>query len=391
MRGFKIGKLFGISIRVDWSWLFIFLLIAFNLAASFSQTHPDWSGPLRWGIAIGASLLFFASVLAHEFAHSLVARARGLPVRSITLFLFGGVSNIQREPNSPGDEFLLTIVGPITSLVIGFGLVFGISLRMDIQQTSLETMTRAIGNLNPLATLLLWLGSVNVFVGLLNLIPGFPLDGGRIVRSILWAITDNVRIATRWASWLGQLIAWTMIGVGVAMIFGLQFPILGTGIINGVWLIFIGWFLNGAAIQSYRQIIIQDILEDVPVEEMMRSNVHTVSTDLSVHSLVNDYIMEFDELAFPVVEGSQLVGIVTLEDIRSSDKNKWSEITVADIMTPRDKLVLVPPGEDASEAFNELRRNDIRQILVVQKDQLLGVLRRKDIVRWLQFHSETQL
>lgn len=213
--GFTIGRLFGIQIKIDWSWLLIFVLVTWNLSVVFGEIHTGWAIALRWSVALTAALLFFVSVLAHEMAHSLAAQAQGVPVRSIMLFLFGGVSNIQREPPSPRAEFFITIVGPVTSFVIGALITVAGVVLMPLPPTARLTVQEATAlaaELSPLTTVLLWLGPINIFLGLFNLIPGFPLDGGRLLRSLLWAITDDLRRATRWASWVGQGIAWLMAG-----------------------------------------------------------------------------------------------------------------------------------------------------------------------------------
>jgi Zn-dependent protease/CBS domain-containing protein len=326
------------------------------------------------------------SVLAHELAHSVMARAQGVPVRSITLFLFGGVSNIQRHPPSPQAEFLITIVGPITSFVLGalFILLSGVSAGA----TNVANPVDMIAQLNPAATILIWLGSINILLAIFNLIPGFPLDGGRVLRSILWAITENLRHATRWASWVGQLVAWLFIAAGIAMVFGVRVPFFGTGFINGLWLAFIGWFLNSASAQSYQQIVVQDILEDVPVKRLMRPNPPTVLASSSVGSLVHEHIMGTDERAFPVFDEDRLVGLVTLEDVRKIKPNAWDTTTVGEIMTPSDNLIIVDVEEDAAEALNKLRQRDVRQLPVMHNGQLDGLLRRRDIIRWLQLQDE---
>ena len=391
-KGFRIGRIFGIDIRVDWSWVVIFLLTTWNLGTVFGNSHPDWEDTLRWGIAALAALLFFASVLAHELAHSLIAKSRGIPVRSIVLHLFGGVSNIQREPESPSSEFLMAIVGPVSSLVIGAVLVWAALLAAG-PDSVLANPTEALKGLSPVLTLLLWLGSVNVTVGLFNLIPGFPLDGGRIVRSLFWAITENLRRATRWASWLGQGIAGLMVLAGIAMAFGAQLPFFGTGLGNGLWLAFIGWFLNNASAQSYQQVVIQDILGDVPVARVMRADPPTCLADCSVSRLVDDHIMQSDDQSFPVLENGtrRLAGLVTLDDVRQVSRDAWDTTQVADIMTASDELVVVKPGDDAAEALSKLTGRDVRQLPVVSEGELVGLLRRRDIVKWLQLHSELGL
>jgi Zn-dependent protease/CBS domain-containing protein len=388
--GIRVARIFGINIRIDWSWLLIALLITWNLSAVFASAHPAWGTVLTWGIAVIAALLFFGSVLVHELAHSLVAKARGIPVRSIRLFLFGGVSNIEREPPSPGAEFLMAFVGPLTSIVLGVSLVVIAGIGAAPAGDAVFDPAQIMEQLSPVTTLLAWLGSINVLLGLFNLIPGFPLDGGRVVRSVFWAITDDLRRATRWASWIGQGIAWLMIGAGIAMIFGVQIPFFGQGFLGGLWLAFIGWFLNSSAITSYRQVVVQDILEDVPVERVMRSDPAYVSSKISVDALVHDGILGTDDHAFPVIDDGQLVGLVTLEDVRTVPRGAWADTTVADIMTPAGELVTVSADKDTSEAMTKLQRRDVRQLPVMRNGSLAGLLRRRDIVRWLQLHSEME-
>jgi Zn-dependent protease/CBS domain-containing protein len=389
--GFRIGRLYGISIRMDWSWLLIMLLISWNLAFAFGQLHPDWNNGMRWGIALLGALLFFASVLAHELAHSLVAKSQGLPVRNITLFLFGGVSNIQREPSRPRDEFIMAAAGPVTSLVIGALMRLSAAGRLAAARRA-GTILQVAGNLSPLATVLLWIGTINLILGVFNLIPGFPLDGGRVLRSIIWALTNNLRTATRYAAFTGQAIAWLMIVAGIAMAFGLRLPLFGTGLLNGLWLAFIGWFLNSASAQSSQQVAIQEVLEGVPVARLMRTNPPTVEPDCTITDIVHTHIMGHDDQAFPVLENEQLVGIVSLDDVRRVPKEEWDAKHVSDIMTPAPNLVTVAPEADASQAMETLIQRDVRQLPVVRNNpvtgqQFLGLLRRRDIMQWLQIHT----
>lgn len=391
MRGdFKVGRIFGVDIFFDWSWLFIFFLIAWSLSTNFILLHPDWGAVQSWLLAIVAALLFFVSVLLHELAHALVAKAQGVPVMSITLFLFGGVANIQREPSSPGAEFLVAIAGPITSFIIGIGLlsVAGVSA------ISIDTMTgpaTAIVVLSPLSTLMLWLGSVNVLLCIFNLVPAFPLDGGRILRSVFWKITGNLRKATRWASAIGQVISWLLIFAGIMMVFGVHIPFLGFGLINGLWLAFIGWFLYRAAILSYEQIIVKDILHDVPVARVMRSNPITVPSNITISKLVYDYLLQTGEDAFPVVDNGQLVGMVSVEEVRSIPRDAWETKMVLDVMKPIHELDVATPGEDAAAALEQLMKRGMRQLPVVRDGRLAGVIRLHDIFKWLQLQSDIQV
>lgn len=387
--GFKIGTIFGISIHVDWSWIFLFLLVTWNLAgAIFPSLHPDWSLGMNIALGLAAALLFFLSILLHELAHSLVAKARGLPVRRITLFFFGGVSNIEREPPSPSTEFFMAIVGPLTSLLLGAGFIWLGSQNIPQLSTAMNNPTQLLRGLDPLSTMLLWLGPINIILGLFNLIPGFPLDGGRVLRSIVWAIMKDFRRATRLATAVGQGFGWLMILAGLAMIFGATIPVLGSGTINGMWLAFIGWFLIHAASQSYQQVVVEDMLEGVPITRLMREPAPAVSPDLPVSALVYDHIMQGDERAFPVVEGDQLLGMVYIENLRELDHSTWDKATVRQVMVPQHELAVVTPREDAMDAFQKLTNREMRLIPVVQNGKLIGMLRRRDILRWLQVRSE---
>jgi Zn-dependent protease len=383
--GIRIAELFGIEIRIDPSWFFIFLLITWSLASSFSQWHPAWGLALQVATALAASLLFFASVLAHELAHSLVAKSRGLPVRRITLFLFGGVSNLEREPAAPGTEFLMAVVGPLTSVFLGFVFLFlGSRGAMGI---AVSDPFGALSRLGPVSTLLLWLGPVNIVVGLFNLIPAFPLDGGRILRSALWSAMGDLRRATRAAAGVSHLIAWVLIFTGVAMIFGARVPIFGTGLLGGLWIALIGWFLNHAATASYRQQVIEDLLEDVPVARLMRRDPRTLPPTTTIAELVYDAMLATEQHAFPVVEGGRLAGIVCPEDVRKVPRDRWETATVKEIMTPRERLSVVGPGVDASAAMREMAERDVGQVPVVEGDRFEGLLRRRDIVRWLHLQE----
>ena len=387
--GIRIGRIFGVSIYIDWSWIFIFLLVTFGLAGGVLFVwHPDWNPWLTWAVAVAASLLLFASVLLHELAHALVAKARGLSVRKITLFLFGGASDIEREPDSPKTEFLMALIGPGVSIALGvIFLLAGLVLAGETGQgmaSPVETFSR----LSPISTLLLWLGPVNIFIGLFNLIPAFPLDGGRILRACIWAVTKNLRKATRWAAGMGVLIGWLFIIAGLGLALGATFLLFAPGVVNGVWLAFIGWFISDAAIHSYRQTVIQGLLDDVPVTLLMRSDAPVAPPDLPVSALVYDFIMKTGERAFPVVEGDRIVGMVSQEDVRKTPRDAWDTTTVRQIMTRAEQLTVVTPQENAGEALDRLERSNVRQAPVVQDGRLVGLLRRRDILRWLQTQSE---
>lgn len=388
--GFRVGSLFDIEITIDPSWIFIFLLVTWNLAIGvFPRLQPEWSTMLYWIIGISASLLFFASVLAHELAHSLVAKAKGLPIKRITLFLFGGVSNLEREPGSPGTEFLMAVVGPITSIVLGFLFLFlsgGVFINL---MNSAAVPEGFVSQLSPFQTLLLWLGPINILVGLFNLIPGFPLDGGRVLRSIIWSITNNLKVATRIASFIGQLFGYLFILTGLSMVFGVSVPIFGTGL-SGLWIALIGWFLSSAAGQSYQQLALRSSLENVAVKDLMRNKITTVSPYLKVSQLIDKYMIGTDKHAFPVTTEGKLEGMVCLEDIQKIPREEWDKKEIKQVMTPYKDLDLVKPQEEVSQALDKIIRRDIGQIPVIANSRLVGMISRRDILLWFSLHSKDE-
>lgn len=389
MNGIGLGRIFGIEIRIDWSWVLILALVTWSLGSMFTAMHPGWTPEVRWGLAFLSAFLFFASVLAHELAHSVVAKARGIPVKNITLFVFGGVSNIQKEPDSPMSELLITIVGPLTSFILGF-LFLVLGLGSAAIGTLPLTASNLLSQFGPAATMLIWLGSVNILLGVFNLIPGFPLDGGRVVRSILWAISGDLVRATRWASALGQTVAWMMILAGVLMLFGQQIPFLGGGIVNGIWMIFLGWFLHTAAEQNYHRIVLKDVLENVPVRRIMNPDVPFIPAETRIDDLIENHIMQTDHQAFLVIDKGRLVGLISIDDVRRVPPGSRRTTHARDIMTPSRNLVVVAPEENASEALDRLEDQEIRQLPVVQGNRIVGLVRRKDILRWLNFQSQSR-
>jgi Zn-dependent protease/predicted transcriptional regulator len=384
----RIGRIFGIDIGFDYSWLFIVFLLTWSLASTFAHLHPDWSGVLCLGIALLAALLFFLSVVLHELAHSLVARAFGVPVRNITLFLFGGVSNIEREPPSPKAEFLTAIVGPLTSIAIGIVLLLIGTAAVHVPYEA-TTSASVLSRLGPGETLVLWLGPINLLVGIFNLIPGFPLDGGRVLRSILWAITGSLHDATRWASAVGQAIGWLFVFLGVAMAFGAYVPFFGRGLVSGLWLAFIGWFLSSAASQTWRRQLVHEILEGVTVSRLMRPVHDVVPETTDVAGFVDRWLMKSEQAAFVVYDAAGRVsGIVTMADVRGVRRDAWPDMRIAEIMTPRDRLVVASPSEDATEALEKLMRADVGQLPVLDGERLVGMLLRNDVARWIELHVQ---
>lgn len=384
MHAFRVGKLFGIEIRVDWSWLFIFVLLTWNLTTVFSGWHRGWPSIEPFVVALVASVLFFGCILLHELAHSLVARRHDLRVRSITLFLFGGVSNIEHEPPSARAEFFIAVAGPITSLLLGGAFLAVACLATPISLGAVGSAWTGYGRLGPIETLLAWLGPINVVIGAFNLIPAFPLDGGRVLRSILWGISGDLGTSTRRVSAIGQIFGWLFIVTGIAMTFGVHVVFFGTGVIGGLWLAFIGWFLHGAAARSYKRLAIDDALSGHSVEEVMRRDGSTIPPELALAGLVHDHFIRSDVRALPVVRDGHLLGLVAMADMRAIPSAQWPTTQVASVMRPRSSLVVASPREPLAKAFEQLAQGDIAQLPVLDEGRLVGMLQRRDIARWLE-------
>ncbi len=390
MRGIRLFSVLGIDVHLDWSLLIIFLLITTSLGSGlFPAWHPDWSAQKTWLTALAAAVLFFTSVLLHELSHALIARANGVEVRRITLFIFGGMAQIEHEPGRWAVELWMAIVGPLTSLVIGITCLAWVGATGGLQEevATPADVTRLLAQLGPAQTLLLWLGQINLVLALFNLVPAFPLDGGRVLRAMLWRFTGDLRRATRAASAIGQGFAWLLIAAGLAMIFGLRVPFFGSGVVSGVWLAFIGWFLNNAALVSYRQLIVRETLEGVSVSRVMHTRFDTVDPDLSLEALIEDYALRSAQRAFPVVRDGRLVGMVFLHDLRAMDRQRRRTLRVRDVMKPIEQVSALDADDDALEALNLLGEKNVGQAPVLREGRLAGLVRREDILRWLTFQE----
>jgi Zn-dependent protease/predicted transcriptional regulator len=368
--GIPIGKAFGIPLRLHYSWFIIFVLITWALASSyFPATHPTWSLTTKVAAGTITSLLFFGSVLAHELMHSIIAQRQGLPVRSITLFIFGGVSQIASEPKQPRDELRMAIAGPLTSLAIG-GIFWGIWFWLHGSSGAGEFV----------GAIAYWLGLINVFLAGFNLIPGFPLDGGRVLRSILWGRSHNLRAATKTASNVGRAAGYTFIFIGIFLIFrGSWF--------NGLWLAFIGWFLENAAVGSYRQVALQDVLQGHVASEIMARDCLAVSPNLSIEQFVSQHMLTSGRRCLPVVDDNRVVGLVTIHNVRAIPRDTWDMKTVREAMTPFENLKWVRPDTDLSNVLRILTEDDINQVPVVQDHNVVGMISRDNILSFIDIRS----
>jgi Zn-dependent protease len=387
-RAVRLGRLFGIEVAIDRSWIFIAVLMGWSLTSAFSRWHPDWLFATAVMTAIVATVLFFVSVLLHELSHSLVAKRFGIPVDRITLFLFGGVANIEREPPTAKAEFLIAAVGPLTSIVLGMVLTGIGALAIRLPADLIREPMADLSSLSPTESLLLWLGPINVIVGLFNLIPGFPLDGGRILRAAIWGATKDLHVATWWASAIGQAIGWGLVLIGVAIVFGADVPLFGRGVVAGLWLAFIGWFLSSAASQTRRRQLVREVLEGVSVSRLVIPPGPVVPEHVDLNALAMDWMIRSGERAFPVVDDrGAFLGLVTFTDLRKVPRADWGHTEVGQIMTPRARLVTASPREDLADAADKLARADVGQLPVFDREQaLVGQLLRRDVMRWIELH-----
>jgi len=366
----KLGKVFGIPITIHYTWFIVFALVTLSLATHyFPSRYPLWGNWVYWFMGVLTSLLFFLSVLVHELAHSLVSRIQGIPVERITLFLFGGVASIVKEAATPLGEFLMALAGPLSSLAIAFG--FG----------ALWLLGRFILKIQALAALSSYLGLINLSLAVFNLIPGFPLDGGRLLRSFVWGITGDYRRATHIAIGIGRAIAMLFI------IGGLGWAISGHWL-DGIWLAFIGWFLENAASQSYRQLITREALRGVKVGELMSRECPIVPPSLSLEELVYNYILPQSKRCFFVHDGEKMLGMITLHNLKRIPRERWAVTRVDNILTPLFNIIWVSAEEDALKVLEMMDEKDVNQMPVMERGHIVGIIRRDHLLHFIRTRLE---
>ncbi len=366
----NLGKIFGIQLRLHYSWFLIFALLAVSLVA------PNWSSPFAWAIGITTGLLFFASVVAHELAHSLVGRANGIPVTSITLFIFGGMAMMTREAAHPKAELKMAAAGPICSAVIG-----GICLLIRSFSPGLPQLV---------ADMVLWLMIMNFALAVFNLIPGFPLDGGRLFRAAIWRRSGDFRRSTRIATRVGQGVGYFFIGGGISVAvlsLFVQLPV-GLNLFSGLWLAFIGWFLQNAAQASYRQTEWREALRQFTAAQVMNTSYPRVPPDITLSRLVEEHIFPTGYRLFMVASEGGFEGILTLDNIKAVSRQDWGVTRVKDIMTPRYQLGVAQASENALSILERMNESGNNQILVVSEGRVIGLVTRESLTGFLRIHSE---
>jgi len=360
---FRIGKVFGIPIEVNVSWLVVFGLVTFSLSTNYFPSIPGAADAPAWALVlVGAvtSILFFSSVLAHELCHSLVARAEGGKVEKITLFIFGGVAQMDEEPRTPGKEFLMAAAGPGMSLLIAALCL--------IAYVGAATRGMAWWVWAPLQ----YLSAINFAVGVFNLLPGFPLDGGRVLRSILWALTGDLLKATRWASRSGQFFGWLMVALAV------------TGVLNGrvdlIWFGLIGWFIASLAGAAYRQQLVKSSIEGVAVSSIMTASPEYVSGDLTLDELVHQHFLGSRHSRYPVISEGSIVGLVTLPDVKGVERADWPFVRTLDITNRALDELLVEQEAEVDTLIPRLAGDKPGALLVVGDGRLVGIVTRADVM-----------
>jgi len=370
----KLFKLLGFEVRIDWSWIIIALLITWSLSKGlFPAYYKNLSTQTYWWMGIIGALGLFLSIIAHEFSHSLVARKYGIPMKGITLFIFGGVAEMDEEPPSPKVEFMMAIAGPLSSILIAL-IFYGI-----------HAVGKQSGLSEPINGVVGYLGWINGILAGFNLLPAFPLDGGRILRSILWSARNNLRWATYISSRIGSGFGIFFIVLGVIQIFQGNF-------VGGMWWFLIGMFLQSAAKMSYQQLLTRKALEGEPIRRFMKTDPVTVSPSVSLEHLVEDYVYKYHFKMFPVVEDSdRLLGCITTKQVKEIPREDWGRKTVGEFASQCSPENSIEPQADAMRALSIMNRTGNSRLMVVEKGRLVGIISLKDMLELLSLKVELEV
>ncbi len=368
----RLGRVAGIELGLHYSWLIIAALITVSLYEHFRLVNPFWSTATIAVSAVATGILFFAGLFAHELAHSLVAKAHGIPIRGITLFLFGGVAQIEKEASDARTEFWIAIAGPLTSLGLG-GLLLGIA--------SAAGWSFRATPATPWVAVLVWLGYINVALAVFNLLPGFPMDGGRVLRSIVWKITGSMDRATAVAARVGQAFAILLIAYGI-------FEVFAGDSVGGLWIALIGWFILQAAGSSYWQMQSNALLRGLQVRDVMSRDCTRLPASLSVSQFVDEYLMRQGSRCYVVADDGHMLGLLSRADVRAVSQQRWPQLTVGDIMRPNSRIHTVQPEMPASEAMEIMARENLSQLPVTADGELQGLVTRGGVMQVVQSRSE---
>ena len=367
-----IFRLRGFDVKVHISWAVIALLIAWSLAKDFFPSfYPDLSPTIHWWMGAGGALGLFLSIVIHELAHSVVARKYGIRIRGITLFIFGGVAEMEEEPANARSEFCMAIAGPIASILLGGGFYF------------LSVVAKGLAWPSPLTGVLFYLGWINGILALFNLVPAFPLDGGRVLRAFLWSRDGNLRRATRTASNIGAAFGAWMIVLG-------GFMVLMGNFIAGMWWFLIGLFLRGASQSSYQQVLIRKVMEGEPVRRFMTPDPVVVPPRLSVEALVENFIYRYHHELFPVMTDSHLLGCVRAQQVKRIPRNQWAEHSVQELVVPCSRENTIPADTDAIQVLALMQQTGNSRLMVVEGSRLVGIIALKDLLTFLSLKLDLE-
>ena len=369
---FSLFRVLGFEVRANVSWLFLALLITWSLAEGFFPfTYPGLAVATYWLMGLAGMLGLFCSLLFHELSHSVVARAYGLPVGGITLFLFGGVAELQAEPKTPRMEFHIAIAGPVASVVLGVAF------------SLLALLMEGAGVPGHIAGVARYLGLINFLLAVFNMVPGFPLDGGRVLRATLWHWKGDIRWATRWASRVGQGFGLLLVGLGIATV------VLGN-IIAGIWWFLIGLFVQAAATAGYQQLLTQQAMRGRTVRRFMTADPLTVPADTTVRDFVEDYLYHHALDMFPVVRDGRLLGCASFHDVKEIPRENWGQVRVGEVCRRCGDANSVEAGMDAGEALDLMQRGKTGRLMVTEEGRLVGMLVLKDLLRFLQLRARLE-
>ena len=383
-RGFDLFTVRGIRISINYTWFIVLGLVVWNMRGLFRDTYGNFSTATVWAISVASALLLFASVLLHELSHSFVGNRLGLGIKGITLFIFGGIAQLGKEPDDPNTEIQVAAAGPACSLVLSLLFYCLWMLLYALQERSPAGVFRIPHSSvqdSPLMALCKYLGHANATLLLFNLVPGFPLDGGRLLRAILWKRMGDVGRSTRIASNMGKGFAILLIVVGLLMIFVMNE-------FGGAWLVLIGMFLQQAAAGSYQQVLIKKALGGVKVRETMSADVVYVSPSLTLDALVESFFFRYRFSSFPVVDGEVLVGVVDLDEVKHVPREQWHLTTTRDVMTAISEELVVRPDDEAVDALAKMVKSGLGKLPVVAGDRLVGVLTRRDVMALLRMKTD---
>ncbi|WP_045216878.1 site-2 protease family protein [Desulfonatronovibrio magnus] len=370
-KSINLVKVFGFQIKVDISWLAIAVLVTWSLAVGFFPHYLEGLRPLDyWILAVFGALGLFFSIIFHEFWHSFVARKLGIPIRGITLFVFGGVAEMEEDPKTPKSEFWIAIAGPLASLFLAlvFYLIFDMSQRLDVTQG--------------ITSVFMYLALINFILAIFNLIPAFPMDGGRILRAILWHTKKDLRWATQTASNMGSIFGFILMGLGIL-------NMLTGNLVGGLWYFIIGMFIRFVAQNSYRQLMVKHALEGETVKSLMNRPVY-VDPDISLQDLVDNYVYKHHFKMFPVINRNTLEGCITTRQVGEIDRENWPGILVRDIASSCSMENTVSPDEDVMKVLGKMNQTGRSRMMVVEDGNLIGVISLKDIMAYLSARMELE-